>query len=637
MKTQKIRSDSGVPTNSRLAVILAGLICFISVVQSFGEQENKPKQEKQDLITKTYDILDIIIPVVNHKPPRIILISGTLNESSISSPMITGDSIVVLIKDNFDEDWTDKDIAFSPQSGLLVVKQSSSVHKRIEEFLAYLRGIRKKISIEAKLVAIDNPTLYEIREKLSNTAILDDKALQTILEKGIIYKTAQQTACNGQEIYTSDIKVTNYTKQYDVVIVNSTSSKAEGQPIIDYVYQGMVFSIKPFITPNKNIRMDIKLQNSELLSMEKVNPVRYGEYDGNIELPTTDNTDIKTTALAQFNQTVLAAIVGIKESNKSMLLLVTPKLIEEEPKTEYFTLTPAKVIKIFDLNSMTYPYSDWFVSSVIIQSFVPGGGSILAEPTQDLPPTPIYPFDGDGGIFDILHNQFDISKCLRIDESNNIVVIGNLDVIKKAEEAIMLLSKPYDTSCLVTVSGQLLTISDIYWQNLIKDKKIDINRNLVVDSNVIKDLLTETGKGKIVKLIASAEVTGFNRQMVCVAQMRQTNYIQCLEVQGGAIAYQPIANIINSGVSLNVRPIILKDNLINLLLDWRFNNLIKLDTQTTRQGAFMFQKPQLENQCFLSNIEIQDGIWTIVQVTSERNPKDGLQHKVIFIKASVVK
>lgn len=642
MKTQKIRGDSGVPTNSGLAVILAGLICFIGATQSFGE-----KEETQNLITKRYDILDLTMPVYDYPSPVILReVPPEAEHGRASLPPISGDVIVEIIK-CLDKDWTDdKPIMFDANVGFLVVTQLPPVHKRIEEFLIYLRSICKPmISIEAKLVVIDNPTLYEIRERLPNTVILDDKALQTVLEKGSIYKTAQKTAYNGQEVYSADIKLIAYTRQYDVVIVNAASSKAQGEPIVDSICQGMVFGIKPFITPNKNIRMDIKLQNVKLVAIDKVNPVHYEEYKGNIELPTTDNTDIRTTVIAPSNKTILAGVVSLKESNKSMLLLVTPTLVGEESKTEYFNLTPTKSMKIFDVSSMTVPYDEHLFSPLSFPSLTPGGLRLIERLAYDLPWVPVYPIEGDEGIIGIIRNNIPVSwddelpdggRFCIIGETKRIAVIHKPDVIKKAEETIKLLSKPYDTSCLVTVNSQLLTISDAYWQGLIKDKKIDINKGFI-DQKAVKDLLAETDKSKMVKLIASAEVTGFNKQSVCAGQMQQTHYVQDLDVQGGAIAYQPGIGILNSGVGLYAKPITLKDNFIDVLLDWRFANLIKMDTQTTQQGGFMFHKPQLETQLFMGNIKVQDGIWAIAQATSERDPAEGLQHNLILVKATVVK
>jgi len=642
MKTQTLLSAIRAKLRFGEAVILAGLICCIGVSQSFGEKENKTKEETQNLITRTYDILDLTLPVYDYPSPVILReVPPEPEHGKVSLPPISGDVMVEIIKELDKDNWTDnKPIMFDSNNGFLVVTQSPSIHKRIEELLNYFRSICKPmISIEAKLVVIDNPTLSEIREKLSNTVILDDKALQTVLEKGSIYKTAQKTAYNGQEVYSADIKLIAYNKQYDVVIVNSTNSKAQGEPIVDSICQGMVFGIKPFITPNKNIRMDIRLQNVKLVAMDKVNPVHYEEYKGNIELPTTDNTDIRTTVLAPPGRAIIAGVVSLKESNKNLILLVTPTLIGEEPKTEYFTFTPTKSMKIFDVSSMTFPYYEHF-SPLVFPSLTPGGARLIERPTQELPPLPVYPIDGDEGIIGIIRNNIldilDSGMCSRIGDTNSIAVIHKPDVIKKAEETIKLLSKPYDTSCLVTVSSQLLTISDVYWQGLIKDKKIDLNKGFI-DQKVVKDLLAETGKSKMVKLIASVEVTGFNKQSVCAGQMQQTHYVQDLDVQGGAIAYQPVIGILNSGVGLYAKPITLKDNFIDVLLDWRFANLIKMDTQTTQQGGFMFHKPQLETQLFMGNIKVQDGIWAIAQVTSERDPAEGLQYNLILVKANVVK
>jgi hypothetical protein len=633
MKAQKI-----------LIAILAVLICFIDVRQSFGGQESTEQQENKDLITKTYDITDIIMPIPNYNLPQII--SGAPNDpiAAVTLPQMSGDLMLGIIK-RLDKDWDNKNIDFN--RGLLLVKQSLPVHRHIEEFLDYLRGIRNQtISIEAKLAIIDNSTLCEIKERLSNTAVLDDKTIQILSEKGSIYKTAKKIAFNGQEIYTSDIKPIVYNKQYDIVIVNAQDSKAEGEAIVDTIRQGMIFGIKPFITPNNNIRMDIKLQNVELLSLEKVQPSRYEEYTGSIELPTTDDTYIKTTVLTQSNKTVIVAIVSLKESNKNMLLLVTPTLIGEEPKKEYFSLTPTKLMKIFDVSSMIFPYGEYFNSPNILSPLTPGGSRIIEQNDIDLPPLRVFSIEEiaesfrgsastlwDGAIYD----SPDSGECAIIGDTPNIVVIHKPDIIKKIEETSRLLSKPYDTSCLVTVNSQLLTISDAYWQNLIKGKRIDLSKNLITDSNVIKEILAETDKSKMVKSIANAEITGFNKQSVCAAQMRQTQYVQDIDVQGGAIGYQPVINSISSGISLNVKPIILKDNFIDLLVDLRFTKLIKLETQTTQQGAFMFQKPQLEHQCFLNKIKVRDGMWAIAQITSERNSEEGLQHNIILLKANVVK
>ncbi|MFH1232042.1 MAG: hypothetical protein V1709_11175 [Planctomycetota bacterium] len=74
--------------------------------------------------------------------------------------------------------------------------------------------------------------------------------------------------------------------------------------------------------------------------------------------------------------------------------------------------------------------------------------------------------------------------------------------------------------------------------------------------NMLINALEKTGKGTI---LDSPKIVAINGQRVNIAFLRQRQYIQDGDIQGGAIAYQPVLNTFSTGVVLDVKPVMSYD------------------------------------------------------------------------------
>ncbi len=110
-----------------------------------------PKEEAgQNLVLRIYSIQDMLVairdfpgPDMNLKPTR----SGFFDEPEKEEPLtapVTGDEVVDMIEEyTGGESWSDNPRAkVTIYNGLLVVRQSESVHREIRKLLAGLRGTR---------------------------------------------------------------------------------------------------------------------------------------------------------------------------------------------------------------------------------------------------------------------------------------------------------------------------------------------------------------------------------------------------------------------------------------------------------------------------------------------------------------
>ncbi|MEW6027100.1 MAG: hypothetical protein AB1599_07395, partial [Planctomycetota bacterium] len=74
--------------------------------------------------------------------------------------------------------------------------------------------------------------------------------------------------------------------------------------------------------------------------------------------------------------------------------------------------------------------------------------------------------------------------------------------------------------------------------------------------NMLLTALEKSGRGII---LDSPKITALNGQRVNVSYLRQTQYIQDVDVQAGALAYEPVINTLSTGVVLDVKPVMSYD------------------------------------------------------------------------------
>jgi type II secretory pathway component GspD/PulD (secretin) len=197
---------------------------------------------------------------------------------------------------------------------------------------------------ENVLTAFANLALLETYGSLQLTAGTDVTALVDFL-----VRTTNAKVLNQQTLWTKDNEEADFFKGQRVAFITSTSFSTEGgreSTSFDYPKVGMTLRVRPSITPQKNVDMNIDLTISQL-SAERINlqPVR-----------TYMNTT--TTSIVRDGQTIMlggilfqedsiverkVAVLGdlplvgplfrhneTVESNNELIIFITPQVIDED-------------------------------------------------------------------------------------------------------------------------------------------------------------------------------------------------------------------------------------------------------------------------------------------------------------------
>jgi type II secretory pathway component GspD/PulD (secretin)/Tfp pilus assembly protein PilF len=104
--------------------------------------------------------------------------------------------------------------------------------------------------------------------------------------------------------------------------------------------------------------------------------------------------------------------------------------------------------------------------------------------------------------------------------------------------------------------------------------------------NMLLSALEKTGKGTI---LDSPKIIALNGQRVNVSFLKQRQYVQDGDIQGGAVAYEPVVNIFSTGIVLDVKPVMSYDR--KFITVHVFPTLIELMGLRTRRLEFSATPP----------------------------------------------
>lgn len=245
---------------------------------------------------------------------------------------------------------------------------------RIEEMIKELDKPGKQVRIKAVVVEVNHRDMTSLGLQLAAAkttfGTLEENAITaltelTFLEEhgslrlqvdtdvtalvDFLVKTINAKVLNQQTLWTKDNEEADFFKGQIVAFIKSATISTEGrQSTTNYEYPqvGMTLRVRPNITPQKNVDMNIDLTISQI-SLERVN-----------EQPVRTHMNTTTTAIVQDGQTVMLGgilfqedstverkiallgdipVVGglfrhneTVESNNELIIFITPEVIDEE-------------------------------------------------------------------------------------------------------------------------------------------------------------------------------------------------------------------------------------------------------------------------------------------------------------------
>lgn len=611
-----------------LAVICWGL-CAPQV--SFGQEK-----KELNMVTKNYDVLDLLIAHPDNISGSILAI----NESYFTpppSPFCSDQDLVELCKSFYAGDWEKAGMSIEFYSPILVIRATPEIHKQVEILFAYLRQLKNQtVTIEAKLVVMENAAWQEIQDKTPAGNLLDDKTAEGILKKGDIYKAAQKTIFNGQHLSIKDVISTAFIRDYDIVMAAPNEGTAD--PIMSVLEEGIMLNLQPIINSAGNeVLVNVHMETNELIAMNELDiqsPISKGYNCGLFYLPHTKMTQLKTTLRIPDKKTMIAGTANIKGTSKTIIVLITPTISETEDKKSALSevkLSNNQSLRILDMGELTTQFGNYESVFLLRTMYNTAAGlSFPMPPPVELPTKPI--LELDNLIMLLITNtpegNWNTTGMLKSLGNKHVVVINSPEIIKKITDCLSDLVKQNKFN-RVNVETKMVEINDEYWQGL-KGKNM-----LALTPDTAKELMAEAVKGEKARSITTAEVVGLNGQKVFINQGELKNYVKDLDAVAGVLAYAPVLDTIGSGTSLEVYPLISGDNSLDVWVNFKYADLLNLDVVKIEKGRF--QKPTLNQKSFMGNVNLTSGNWKIISVTTDKDTTGKLKHTVMLIKADILK
>ncbi|MCP4611928.1 MAG: M48 family metalloprotease [Planctomycetes bacterium] len=207
---------------------------------------------------------------------------------------------------------------------------------------------------EAKdLLKLKSELLAAVDGSNRSVSILPERNVYLLLKAVKAHKDSKVIATPHvicQEDKTADIRMSSATHYISGYIEPNTPSE-EPQPKFDKAEEGITMSLKPKLTPNKNIDMQFNLEIIKVPGFEE--KMYKGKYP--YKLPSVQSIDQNTRYIAKDGQTLLFGIHKIADQpdnqteQKDLLVLITTHTIgsseqDKQAKTENLEVTEPKII-----------------------------------------------------------------------------------------------------------------------------------------------------------------------------------------------------------------------------------------------------------------------------------------------------
>lgn len=577
---------------------------------------------------------------------------------------LSGEQLVDLIRSNIGEDsWDSASAGIEIGAGVLTVTNVKSVHEKIGQYLAYLRGLSgRMVVVDASYLLVDPAALARIRASgpAGRPAALTPAQAKQLLDaaregrEAELLKSMRMTAHSGQRVSLEDARQVAYVRDHDIQI-------AIGVPMADPVFgqlaTGTSLDVRAMIEPfdgglTLEIRADVatlESMDTKKLRLDMKQVVGGGDPDApnpgarlaggatevRIDLPRVNVDRIRTTVTLRDRETALVG--GVQHGNRILVFLLTPSTIqaEEKPAAEP-AFEETRILRVYDISPMTRSTQDFSGPSLDQSLAIQAGGAVTGA-TFTLEESAGVRIEPDS-MMDLIRSR--IAPSSWENRRNQIVYTDGRLFVRQKPEVL----KEIDAYLKSVLSSRAVMITtEAVLVGFRKDARSAWERDIpalgaggyFVDAAPAEKLLAEAAKGALVRVVERAEVTGYPQERVHVLRMRQEAYIADLEPQVTtyAGAYDPVVSTLRSGFVFDVRPFFISGtDRISVELNSSYAQAEIETIGDAVTGASVAQLPRLSGQRWTNNVVCAQERWTVAAVGSRKTGEEN-EDLVLMVRA----
>jgi len=587
---------------------------------------------------------------------------GTADGGDREQSLLTGEDLVRLLRANVDEDsWEHKASAITFEGGVLTITNHKSTHAKIAQYLAYWRGhFGRLIVLDAAIVAVDAPLLARLRatDPADRPGLLSAETFRKILDaaregkQAELIKSMRLTARSGQRVSLQELTQQSYVRDYDVQIA---TGEAELDPVVDVLSTGPSIDVRAFLEPFPGgITLESRLDFVELDAMgerilrvgkestplladaKPAGPVVKSTVERKVQLPRVQHDRVRTMLTVRERES--AVVASLLRKDRNLLFVLTPGIVilDEKPAPEP-AFAEQRLLRFFDISPLTRGVQDFTGPRLELVGPSRGGGGPLTGATYTLD-EPAH-LMGPESVADLIRARIAPDSWGNKRNTLEHSASGMLEICQKPE--VLREIEKYLAS-FMTARAQMITTESIV-VGFRKGARADWEKELpalapggyFADDAGIAKLLEEAAKGDKVRLIDSAEVTGFPQQRVYTLRSRMEAYLQDYEpqVSSGASAMDPIIGNFTTGYMMNIRPhyILGTDQIaVDVRAVLATGELKEVDALGGAAGAIQtgHAKALLWNQ----NVVCRKGKYSLLALQTQGRGEDA-EEVVVFVRA----
>jgi type II secretory pathway component GspD/PulD (secretin) len=297
------------------------------------------------MITKTYAVADLVIPVNNFSTLKI---AGKPAAEMRKQEKTLEDKLIKLIQSTVQpKSWSDQGgkgaIQYFPLGMALVVFQTANIQEEIADLLCSLRRLQDvEVAVETRIYSLPPSLLknicgefQKVRGERFGLKFLSDAELKKLAEtvqadqRGGIMQAPKMTMFNGQ---TAMVNVTDFEKLATEMEIRQVGEKIVAETVRENFATGLKLGLQPVVSADRRyVNLTVNANVSEL---NKPSEVLHA-----FQRPTVTTMGVKVTACIPDGRTMVVCGWDSRHKDQTMchVLLVTPRIVineEEEVRDE---------------------------------------------------------------------------------------------------------------------------------------------------------------------------------------------------------------------------------------------------------------------------------------------------------------
>ncbi len=610
-----------------------------------GQDESVPAS----LELRLYDVRDLLEVVADWHPPRIELLgpgadpspgghAGAMFVLDGPTALLSEDALTTLLKANVSpESWGfgKVEISLTPNEQLMV-RQTREVHAAIESFLVRLRReLLQEIVVDGTIVLVDDRLLESAEREYPGSSVISEKGWRSIegaLETGRdcrLLRSLRATARQGQMVYAAELHQKAYLQDIDV---ESSATSFAGDPINGVLNLGAVMAVRPLVGFGQVV-METRFTWQE--EDQPIQPFQTGwpEIDV-LDQPSVRHRAVETTVSGPIGRHILAGRVAATDfeagdaTNRSVCFFVQPSVMVPDLPDAADDMPLA--LQHIDVRFLTSTLQDFPAGNLwLFPSTVSGVTNIEApcekksipiEELVDLIRNDVEPESWSGGDREITNSH------------GHLIVRQNPAVLKQVGSYL------HDKARRIlrtTVMGiEIFSLGPENFQDLRRRIPALESGTAALHPADLETIRKSPGMTRI----ACGEVSGMNGQRVNVRGGRMRTYLRDydMECSGGCPAPDPIVEILEDGLTLDVRSI-LDDSGRFLRVELQANYAEQegpFRVVALKGKAGRMQCPSVLTTPIRASLTLESGVPRIVRIAGPTKIDEKERYLVVVVKAT---